>query len=113
MFELNTDTTRHLILILYGVLLGTLGNLLYRVNNSLKISPIIIRLLNGAVSLAIYILLMIFSKGALKLNLITMFVIILIGYFVELIVEILDDKLPGLLDRIIEKYIGKPPEGKK
>lgn len=42
-----------------------------------------------------------------------MLVIILIGYFVELIVEILEDKLPGLLDRIIEKYIGKPPEGKK
>ena len=109
----NPETTKQIILILYGVLLGTLGNLLYRVNNQLKINPIAVRALNGALSLAIYILLMILSKGVLKLDIITMVIILFIGYFVELIVEILEVKIPGLVDRLIDKYLGSPPKKDK
>ena len=110
MFELNTETTKQLILIVYGVILGTLGNLLYRVNNKLKISPIVIRILYGAISLALYILIhMLWNKQEPRLNLIIMFVIMLIGYFVELTVEVLEDKIPLILEKIIDKHF-KPPE---
>ena len=46
---------KDIIFIAYGLLLGTLGNLLYRVNNHLNISPIIIRILYGAMALALYV----------------------------------------------------------
>ena len=110
MFELNTETTKQLILIVYGVILGTLGNLLYRVNNKLKISPIVIRILYGAISLALYILIhMLWNKQEPRLNLIIMFVIMLIGYFVELTIEVLEEKVPLILEKIIDKHF-KPPE---
>lgn len=109
----NQETTRQIILILYGVLLGTLGNLLYRVNNQLKINPMTVRALNGALSLAIYILLMILSKGVLKLDIVTMIITLFIGYFVELIIEVLEDKIPEIIERIADKYLGSPPKKDK
>ena len=45
-----------LVFIVYGLILGTLGNLLYRVNNHLKINPIAIRILYGIMALALYVL---------------------------------------------------------
>ena len=110
MFELNTETIKQLILIIYGVILGTLGNLLYRANNKLKISPIVIRILYGGISLALYITMhLLWNKQEPRLNLIIMFVIMLIGYFIELTIEVLEDKIPFILEKVIDRYF-KPPE---
>lgn len=110
MFEFNTEIAKQIVLISYGVLLGTLGNLLYRANNKLKISPIVIRVLYGAISLALYILFhVMWNKQEPRLNLIIMFVVMLIGYFVELLIEVLEEKVPLIIEKLIDKYV-KPPE---
>lgn len=110
MFEFDTEIMKQIILITYGVLLGTLGNLLYRANNKLKISPIIIRVLYGGISLALYILFHVaWNKQEPRLNLIIMFLIMLIGYFVELMIEVLEEKVPLIMSKLIDKY-AKPPE---
>ena len=98
---------KDIIFIAYGLLLGTLGNLLYRVNNHLNISPIIIRILYGAMALALYVLtyLSIYKKVP-SLHLIIMILIIFVGYFVELLIEVLEDKVPKALDKVIDKWLG-------
>lgn len=114
MLGINTEITKQIILILYGVILGTLGNLLYRANNKLKISPILIRLLYGAISLALYIFIhLVWNKEEPRLNLIIMFVIMLIGYFIELTIEVLEDKMPLVLEKLIDRYFKPPERGNK
>lgn len=103
---------KDIIFIGYGLLLGTLGNLLYRVNNHLNISPIIIRILYGAMALALYVLTyMSIYKKIPSLHLVIMVVIIAVGYFVELLIEVLEDKLPKIIDRFIEMVGGSNGDG--
>ena len=98
---------KDIIFIVYGLVLGTLGNLLYRANNHLDISPFILRVLHGAMALALYILtyLEVYKKIP-SLHLVVMISIIFAGYFVELLIEILEDKLPKAIDRFIDKLVG-------
>ena len=95
------------VFIVYGLILGTLGNLLYRVNNHLKINPIAIRILYGIMALALYVLMYLdFLKKIPKIDIVVMLLIIVVGYFVELIIEVLEDKVPKALDRLIDKWLG-------
>ena len=93
-----------LVFIVYGLILGTLGNLLYRVNNHLKINPIAIRILYGIMALALYVLMYLgFLKKIPEIDIVVMLIIIVVGYFVELIIEVLEDKVPKALDKVIDK----------
>ena len=95
------------VFIAYGLILGTLGNLLYRVNNHLKINPIAVRLLYGIMALALYVLMYLgFLKKIPEIDIVVMLLIIVVGYFVELIIEVLEDKVPKALDRLIDKWLG-------
>ena len=94
---------KDIIFIVYGLVLGTLGNLLYRANNHLDISPFILRILYGAMALALYLGV---YKKIPSLHLVVMILIIFAGYFVELLIEILEDKLPKAIDRFIDKLVG-------
>ena len=98
---------KDIIFIGYGLLLGTLGNLLYRANNHLDISPVVVRILYGAMALALYVLtyLAVYKKVP-SLHLIIMVIIIVVGYFVELLIEVLEDKLPKIIDRFIDRMVG-------
>ena len=96
-----------LVFIVYGLILGTLGNLLYRVNNHLKINPIAIRILYGIMALALYVLMYLgFLKKIPEIDIVVMLIIIVVGYFVELIIEVLEDKVPKVLDKVIDKWLG-------
>ena len=98
---------KDIIFIVYGLVLGTLGNLLYRANNHLDISPFILRILYGAMALALYVLTYLgVYKKIPSLHLVVMILIIFAGYFVELLIEILEDKLPKAIDRFIDKLVG-------
>ena len=96
-----------LVFIVYGLILGTLGNLLYRVNNHLKINPIAIRILYGIMALALYVLMYLgFLKKIPEIDIVVMLIIIVVGYFVELIIEVLEDKVPKVLNKFIDKWLG-------
>ena len=85
------------VFIAYGLILGTLGNLLYRVNNHLKINPIAVRLLYGIMALALYVLMYLgFLKKIPEIDIVVML----------LIIEVLEDKVPKALDRLIDKWLG-------
>ena len=100
------------VFIAYGLILGTLGNLLYRVNNHLKINPIAVRLLYGIMALALYVLMYLgFLKKIPEMDIVVMLIIIVVGYFVELIIEVLEDKVPKALDKVIDKWIGGGNDG--
>ena len=55
-FGLNPETAKEVVMISYGVLLGFLGNITFRANNKIDIKPFWVRLLNGALADALYIL---------------------------------------------------------
>ena len=97
----------NLIFIIYGLILGTLGNLLYRVNNHLKINPVAIRFLYGIMALALYVLMYLaFLKKVPEIDVVVMLLIIVVGYFVELIIEVLEEKVPKVLEKLIDKWLG-------
>ena len=91
-----------MILILVLILFGTIGNVLYRLNNHLKIKPVYIRILIGFMAAVIYILFFFFilkEKPIFEpLKLVGCFAI---GYFTELILDTMEDKIPGLLNKFV------------
>ena len=104
---LENEQFRQLILIFYGVLLGTLGNLLYRVTNKLKTTPIIVRILWGLFSLAVYVAIYLYwTKTTPTINIIIMLLILIIGYFIELFIDIMENRISIIIDKIINKYLG-------
>lgn len=104
---LENEQFRQLILIIYGVLLGTLGNLLYRVTNKLKTTPIVVRVLWGLFSLAVYVAIYLYwTKTTPTVNIVIMLIILIIGYYIELLVDIMEKKISSIIDRLIDKYLG-------
>lgn len=99
---------RDIIWILYALSLGTFGNILYRINNNLKIKPFLYRVLYGLMGVALYTGgVLQFTKDKPKLNIIVMLLIFFISYFVELLIDIVEDRLPNLFDRLVNKYVGE------
>ena len=92
--------------VVYAISLGTFGNILYRINNNLVIKPFWNRILYGLMGVGFYVSgILYFTKDKPKLNIIVMLLIFVISYFVELFIEILEQKLPSLFDRIVNKLL--------
>lgn len=100
------ENFRDMVWIIYASLLGTFGNILYRINNRLKISPLVNRILYGLMAVAIYVGFVLYmTREKPKLNMIVMLMIFFIAYFTELLIEILEDRLPSFIDRLIDKIL--------
>lgn len=105
----NNESFKDLLWIMYGMVLSIFGNILYRINNRLKIKPFWNRVLYGVMGLSIYTGIVLYiTREKPKLNIIVMLLIFLISYFTELLVEIIESKLPMLFDRVIDRTLGKP-----
>ena len=90
----------------YAISLGTFGNILYRINNNLVIKPFWIRVMYGLMGVGFYVSgILYFTKDKPKLNIIVMLLIFVISYFVELFIEILEQRLPSLFDWIVNKLL--------
>lgn len=89
------------------MLFGTGGNILFRINNHLKIKPFYARILMGFMSMVIYIL---FFTIFLKRNPIFKFnyliACFMIGYFVEIFLDKMEDVLPNTIDIFAKKVTG-------
>lgn len=118
---LNNQIVKDIVWILYAVSLGTFGNILYRINNDLKIKPFLYRLLYGIMATGLYVGgFVILFKDKPKLQIIIMLLIFIIAYFTEIIIEVVETELPDVIKRLINKAIGentssknKDMEGKK
>ena len=118
---LNNQNVKDIVWILYAVSLGTFGNILYRINNDLKIKPFLYRLLYGIMATGLYVGgFVILFKDKPKLQIIIMLLIFIIAYFTEIIIEVIETELPDVIKRLINKAIGentslknKDMEGKK
>ena len=118
---LNNQNVKDIVWILYAVSLGTFGNILYRINNDLKIKPFLYRLLYGIMATGLYVGgFVVLFKDKPKLQIIIMLLIFIIAYFTEIIIEVIETELPDVIKRLINKAIGentslknKDMEGKK
>ncbi len=118
---LDNHNVKDIVWILYAVSLGTFGNILYRINNDLKIKPFLYRLLYGIMATGLYVGgFVILFKDKPKLQIIIMLLIFIIAYFTEIIIEVVETELPDVIKRLINKAIGentslknKDMEGKK
>ena len=118
---LDNHNVKDIVWILYAVSLGTFGNILYRINNDLKIKPFLYRLLYGVMATGLYVGgFVILFKDKPKLQIIIMLLIFIIAYFTEIIIEVVETELPDVIKRLINKAIGentslknKDMEGKK
>ena len=118
---LNNHNVKDIVWILYAVSLGTFGNILYRINNNLKIKPFLYRLLYGIMATGLYVGgFVILFKDKPKLQITIMLLIFIIAYFTEIIIEVIETELPDVIKRLINKIIGentslknKDMEGKK
>ena len=118
---LNNQNVKDIVWILYAVSLGTFGNILYRINNNLKIKPFLYRLLYGIMATGLYVGgFVVLFKDKPKLQIIIMLLIFIIAYFTEIIIEVVETELPDVIKRLINKAIGentslknKDMEGKK
>ena len=118
---LNNQNVKDIVWILYAVSLGTFGNILYRINNNLKIKPFLYRLLYGIMATGLYVGgFVILFKDKPKLQITIMLLIFIIAYFTEIIIEVIETELPDVIKRLINKAIGentslknKDMEGKK
>ena len=118
---LNNQNVKDIVWILYAVSLGTFGNILYRINNDLKIKPFLYRLLYGVMATGLYVGgFVILFKDKPKLQITIMLLIFIIAYFTEIIIEVIETELPDVIKRLINKAIGentslknKDMEGKK
>lgn len=118
---LDNQNVKDIVWILYAVSLGTFGNILYRINNDLKIKPFLYRLLYGIMATGLYVGgFVVLFKDKPKLQIIIMLLIFIIAYFTEIIIEVVETELPDVIKRLINKAIGentslknKDMEGKK
>ena len=118
---LNNQNVKDIVWILYAISLGTFGNILYRINNDLKIKPFLYRLLYGIMATGLYVGgFVVLFKDKPKLQIIIMLLIFIIAYFTEIIIEVVETELPDVIKRLINKAIGentslknKDMEGKK
>ena len=118
---LDNHNVKDIVWILYAVSLGTFGNILYRINNDLKIKPFLYRLLYGVMATGLYVGgFVILFKDKPKLQITIMLLIFIIAYFTEIIIEVVETELPDVIKRLINKAIGentslknKDMEGKK
>ena len=118
---LDNHNVKDIVWILYAVSLGTFGNILYRINNDLKIKPFLYRLLYGIMATGLYVGgFVVLFKDKPKLQIIIMLLIFIIAYFTEIIIEVVETELPDVIKRLINKAIGentslknKDMEGKK
>lgn len=105
-YIVDETIVRDILWVVYAISLGTFGNILYRINNNLVIKPFWNRVLYGLMGVGFYVSgILYFTKDEPKLNVIVMLLIFVISYFVELLIEILEQRLPSLFDRIINKLL--------
>ena len=105
---LNNHNVKDIVWILYAVSLGTFGNILYRINNDLKIKPFLYRLLYGIMATGLYVGgFVILFKDKPKLQITIMLLIFIIAYFTEIIIEVIETELPDVIKRLINKIIGE------
>lgn len=97
---------RDILWVIYAINLGTFGNILYRINNNLVIKPFWSRILYGLMGVGFYVSGTLYlTKDKPRLNIIVMLLIFVISYFVELFIEILEQRLPNLFDRVVNKCL--------
>lgn len=100
------DNINDIIWVLYSVVLTTAGHSLYRANKRLKFKPIINRILFGIMGSALYVGAYLYTaKDTPEFNYINMLILFLTGYYVEPLVNIFDEKLPDIIDRLVNKYL--------
>lgn len=103
---LNEENIKDLMLIFYALTFSTFGNILYCINNKLKIKPIYVRILYGLMGVAFYVgATLILTKEKPKLDLIISILIFIVGYYTQILIEIIEDRLPQLFDRISDKIL--------
>lgn len=98
----------HTLFILYGIMLGVLGNITYRAEKKLPIKPIWLRILWGCFSLAVYLTVLQKYIEIKELNLLNAFPIFLIGFMSEHIAKF----LPDLFDKWKKNKVGDSNEKK-
>ncbi len=88
-----TINTLHAIFIAYGVMLGAIGNIVYRTQHGLPIKPIWLRVLWGCFALSLYIGILQYKANIqeFEFNLINIFPVIIIGFLSELIAKALPE----------------------
>ena len=107
-YIMDETMIRDILWVIYAISLGTFGNISYRINNNLVIKPFWNRILYGLMGVGFYVLgILHFTKDKPKLNIIVMLLIFFISYFVELLIDIVEDRLPNLFDRLVNKYVGE------
>ena len=105
-FIVEGKILREILWVIYAISLGTFGNILYRINNNLVIKPFWNRVLYGLMGVGFYVGgILYFTKDKPKINIIVMLLIFVISYFVELFIEIWEQRLPSLFDRIVNKLL--------
>ena len=105
---LDNHNVKDIVWILYAISLGTFGNILYRINNDLKIKPFLYRLLYGIMTTGLYVGgFVILFKDKPKLQITIMLLIFIIAYFTEIIIEVIETELPDVIKRLINKIIGE------
>ena len=105
-YIMDETMIRDILWVIYAINLGTFGNILYRINNNLVIKPFWSRILYGLMGVGFYVSGTLYlTKDKPKLNIIVMLLIFVISYFVELFIEILEQRLPNLFDRVVNKCL--------
>ena len=103
---LNEENLKDVMLILYALTFSTFGNILYCINNKLKIKPIYVRILYGLMGVSFYVGAILFlTKEKPKLDFIILILIFVVGYYTQILIEIIEDRLPTLFDRISDKIL--------
>ena len=105
--QFNIDIS-HALFIVYGVILGVMGNVTYRAEKRLPIKPVWLRLLWGFFALAIYSTVQDRHFKVQELNLINAFPIFILGFLSEYISRV----LPKIVERYEKKFGGGSDEKK-
>ena len=105
--QFNIDIS-HALFIVYGVILGVMGNVTYRAEKRLPIKPVWLRLLWGFFALAVYSTVQDRYFKVQELNLINAFPIFILGFLSEYISK----ALPKIVERYEKKFGGGSDEKK-
>lgn len=96
------------------ILFGTGGNILFRLNNHLKIIPLYIRFLMGVMTATIYItFFLLFLKRDPVFKYHYLPICFLVGYFVEILLDEGEKLLPIALEFFTNRFTGGKKDDKK
>lgn len=99
-----------LVWILYSLVMTTLGHSLYRNNKRLGLKPIYNRILFGFMGSSLYVGGHLFiTKDQPTFNYINMLLLFIVGYYVEPLTHLIDERLPYIVDRLVDRLLPKIP----